>query len=297
MLSTFSIVAHDPHNGDLGVAVQSKYFSVGPIVPWAQAGVGAIATQASANVAYGPEGLRLLAEGLSPDEVIRRLTGADERREHRQLGIVDATGNAAAHTGSECLPWAGSHISRDYSVQGNILASHEVVVSMAQAFETLRGGLADRLVSTLEAGQAAGGDIRGQQSAALLVVRKGQGRGGYGDHYVELRVEDHKQPIAELRRLLNLDYSNRKAGASHALVDEGKAEEAVSAGLQAVELSPENDVAHMALCRAYHAAGDTCRAAEALQAAANLNSMTPAYVRRIPTWRFLVEDERYRQVL
>ncbi len=201
--STFSIVAHDPENGDLGVAVQSKFIAVGAVVPWARAGVGAIATQSYANPTYGREGLELLATGVNAQQTLAALVAADEGRALRQAGIVDATGNAAAYTGAECLAWAGHIIGDGFSCQGNVLVSEATVQAMAQSFRQATGELAERLVAALAAGQAAGGDRRGQQSAALLVVRAGAGYGG-ADRYIDLRVDDHPLPIEELSRLLGL---------------------------------------------------------------------------------------------
>lgn len=205
---TFSIVAFDPATGDLGVAVQSKYFGVGSVVPWAKAGVGAVATQARVKVGFGPEGLRLMEEGKSPQEVLVILLAPDLRRAQRQLGIVDARGRPAAHTGAECFDWAGHRTGEHYTVEGNLLAGEDVVNAMAAAFEKARasgeGELAEWLVAALEAGQRAGGDKRGQQSAALLVVRANGGPGGDNDRYIDLRVEDHATPISELARLLAL---------------------------------------------------------------------------------------------
>ncbi|MFB0557822.1 MAG: DUF1028 domain-containing protein [Candidatus Bathyarchaeia archaeon] len=292
-LSTFSIVTYDPANGDLGVGVQSKYFSVGPVVPWAEAGVGAIATQAWVNVSYGPKGLTLLKEGLPVEEVIRILTENDEGRERRQLGVIDANGNSASYTGSECTPWAGSRQGENYSVQGNILEGEKVVVAMAEAFESSVGELAERLVAALEAGQEAGGDARGRQSAALLVVRDGAGRAGYGDKYIDLRVEDHRTPIRELRRLLNMNFSNTQAFMAQGLMEEGKADEAMDLAFKAVELSPENDNAHMALCRAKFETGDKPGAIEAFREAVNLNEKIASYVMRSPLWIFIAEDEDF----
>ncbi len=163
-----------------------------------------MATQAWANPSYGPQGLSLLEEGLSAPEVVKRLVEADEGREHRQLGVVDARGRAAAFTGSECLPWAGHLVGQGYSCQGNILVGRETVEGMAEAFETTEGELVDRLLAALSAGQEAGGDRRGQQSAGLLVVREGGGYGGLNDRVVDLRVDDHPTPILELQRLLGL---------------------------------------------------------------------------------------------
>lgn len=202
--STFSIVAYDPKTGELGVAVQSKFLSVGAVVPWAKAGVGAIATQSYANTTYGPEGLQLMARGLDPGQVLEQLTTADPERELRQVGAVDARGRAAAFTGKKCLPWAGHVVGENFACQGNILASRRVVEDMARIFMEAEGPLAERLLAALEAGQAAGGDRRGQQSAALLVVREKGGYGGFNDRYIDLRVDDHPHPIDELKRIYEL---------------------------------------------------------------------------------------------
>ena len=208
VIATYSIVAFDPASGDLGVAVQSKFFGVGTVVPWARAGVGAIATQASANITYGPRGLDLLANGSAPEQAVRLLTETDEGRDHRQLGIVDAQGRAASHTGVKCNAWAGHIVRPNFTVQGNILAGEAVVKAMAAAYEkalTAEGSeLADWLVAALHAGEGEGGDTRGRQSSALLVVRE---KGGYGratDRYIDLRVDDHPDPNVELARLLEL---------------------------------------------------------------------------------------------
>jgi len=203
-LSTFSIVAYGPRKGEWGVAVQSKFLAAAAVVSWAQAKAGAVATQAWANASYGPQGLRLLEEGLSAEEVVKRLIEADEGREHRQLGVVDSQGGAFAFTGSECLPWAGHIVGQGYTCQGNILVGQETVEAMAKAFEETEGELADRLLASLLAGQEAGGDSRGQQSAGLLVVRKKGGYGGFTDRVIDLRVDDHPTPILELKRLLEL---------------------------------------------------------------------------------------------
>lgn len=215
-VATFSIVARDASSGDLGVAVQSKFFAVGSVVPYAQAGVGAVATQSFANVRYGPEGLALLESGMSAKETMRTLTDADEKRDRRQAGIVDANGGSASFTGEKCMDWAG-HISKPgFCVQGNILAGKAVVEAMAEAYvtawENAEGELADWLVAALRAGQAAGGDKRGRQSAALLVVREKGGYGGGNDRYVDIRVDDHAEPIEELARLLEMHKEFYKRG-------------------------------------------------------------------------------------
>ena len=201
---TFSIVARDPEAGELGIAVQSKFLAVGAVVPWAKAGVGAIATQSWANTTYGPGGLDLLASGLSAKETIVRLTADDEGRASRQVGIVAVQGEPAAFTGDDCFPWAGGHVGEHYTCQGNILVSEETVSSMARTFEQTSGHLCDRLMAALAAGQAAGGDSRGQQSAALLVVREKGGYSGFNDRFIDLRVDDHPHPIEELQRILEL---------------------------------------------------------------------------------------------
>jgi len=205
---TFSIVAFDPATGDLGVAVESKYFGVGSVVPWAKAGVGAIATQAQVKVGFGPEGLRLMEAGKSARETLDALLADDAGREVRQIGIVDAQGRTAAHTGKEAVAWAGHREGAHYTVEGNLLAGESVTPAMAEAYERAQkvegSELADWLLAALVAGQAEGGDRRGQQSAALLVVRANGGPGGDTDRYIDLRVEDHPTPITELGRLLDL---------------------------------------------------------------------------------------------
>ena len=203
---TFSIVAYDADAHEWGVATQSKFLAVGSVVPWAQAGAGAIATQSFANTSFGPRGLAMMASGLSAQEALDRLLAEDEGREHRQVGIVDSQGNAATFTGTECLAWAGGLTGKGYAVQGNILVGEATVTAMAEAFEQSRGELADRLVAALAAGQKAGGDRRGQQSAAVLVVREKGGYAGFNDRYIDLRVDDDPKPIERLQWLLVLHH-------------------------------------------------------------------------------------------
>ena len=226
-IATFSIVARDPRNGDLGVAVQSKFLAVGSVVSWARAGAGAIATQALANISYGPEGLRLLEQGLSAEAVLNQLVAADADRDHRQLGIVDRDGRAAAYTGSACLDWAGHETGDGFACQGNILAGPEVVRAMAERFRQSDGELAERLVTAMHAGQEAGGDRRGRQSAALYVARTGGSYGGLLDRYIDLRVDDHPDPIVELERILQLHrfYLTRPADDQFLPIDEAVAAE------------------------------------------------------------------------
>ncbi|RDY72643.1 DUF1028 domain-containing protein [Halobacillus sp. SY10] len=204
IIATFSICAHDPETGEWGVAVQSKFLGVGSIVPWAKAGVGAIATQALGNPQYGPDGLNLLEQGLSAEEVIERLTSEDPQKEDRQVGIVDAKGNGATFTGKECYEWAGGKVGKHYAAQGNILVNEETVTDMGEAFEHAKGSLADRLMTAIKAAQRAGGDSRGKQSAAILVVKDKAGYGELSDVAVDLRVDDHPEPIEELDRIYQL---------------------------------------------------------------------------------------------
>jgi uncharacterized Ntn-hydrolase superfamily protein len=205
VVATYSIVACDLGAGQWGVATQSKFLAVGSVVPWAAPGVGAVATQAYANPRYGPDGLQLLGEGLAAAEVIARLTDADEGRADRQLGVVDARGVGATYTGADCMEWAGGLAGPGFAAQGNILVGEETVAALATTFTATDGQpLAARLLECLAAAQAAGGDRRGQQSAALLVVEKDGGYAGLSDSLVDLRVDDHEQPVTELARLYSM---------------------------------------------------------------------------------------------
>lgn len=203
---TFSIVAWDGKVDppEWGVAVASKFLAVGAVVPWARAGAGALATQAFANLAYGPEGIGLLGDGTAAQDVVERMTSADDQREHRQLGVVDAQGRAATFTGGECFEWAGGVAGDGYCCQGNILTGSEVVERMAAAFESTSGELATRMLAALQEGDRAGGDRRGRQGASILVVREGGGYGGGVDTSVDLRVDDHTEPVGELLRLWDI---------------------------------------------------------------------------------------------
>ena len=205
-LSTFSIVAYDPQAQEWGIAVQSKFLAVGALVPWAQAGAGAVATQSYANTSYGPNGLALMAQGLSAQEALDKLIAEDEGRALRQVGLVDAQGRAATFTGEECYDWAGGVTGTYYAAQGNILVSGATVEAMAKTFEEAQGELSDRLVAALAAGQAAGGDRRGRQAAAVLVVRHEGGYGGFNDRYMDLRVDDDPEPIERLKALVDLHH-------------------------------------------------------------------------------------------
>jgi uncharacterized Ntn-hydrolase superfamily protein len=224
---TFSIVARDRATGDLAVAVQSKFLAVGAVVPWARAGIGAIATQAFANVAYGPDGLDALAAGATAEEALERLVAGDDFRAERQVGIVDAAGRAASHTGPGCFRWAGGRVGDDFAAQGNILASAAVVDALAERFMAGGRPFPELLVECLAAADAAGGDRRGRQSAALLVVRDGGGYGGGNDRWIDLRVEDHADPIGELGRILALQrlYFDRPSAEDLVPIDPALASE------------------------------------------------------------------------
>jgi uncharacterized Ntn-hydrolase superfamily protein len=205
LVSTFSIVARDPESGDLGIGVASKFLAVGAVVPWLAAGIGAVASQAWANTDFGPQGLALLQEGYSAEEALRRLVRGDREAGKRQVGIVDAYGEAAHHTGDECLEYAGAVKGDQYTVQGNLLVGPKVLAAMASAYEAhSERPLAERLMVALEAGQAVGGDRRGQQATALVVVREGSGTPGYNDRVIDLRVDDHERAVEELRRVLEV---------------------------------------------------------------------------------------------
>ena len=242
---TFSIVARDPATGEIGVAVQSHWFSVGSIVAWAEAGVGAVATQSFVEPAYGPRGLELLRAGVAAPDALKRLLEADAQRDVRQVALIDAAGRADAFTGRRAIAAAGhlvvSNERFQYSVQANLMANDRVWPAMSAAFEQAAGDLADRLLAALDAAQAAGGDIRGRQAAALLVVRaKGTGRPWAGaDRLFDLRVEDHPDPLVELRRLVRLQRAYALANRGDELVAENKVAEALSAYTAAGALAPE----------------------------------------------------------
>lgn len=239
-VNTFSIVAYDPVNGDWGVTVASRYFSVGAVVPWAEAGVGAIATQANVNVGYGPRGLELLRQGLTAKEVLDKLLAEDRfpPTDGRQVAIIDRYGNVAAYTGPKAQSWAGDKQGKTWSAQGNILAGPQVVEAMGKAFESTPGELAEKLYAALKAGDEAGGDSRGKQSASMLIVRRGGGRNINNDRYLYLNVDDNPQPIPELRRLLDLNLAQLYPGKISTLQREGKNREAREAAAKLTQYSP-----------------------------------------------------------
>lgn len=237
---TFSIVARDPATGQLGVAVQSHWFSVGSIVTWAEAGVGAIATQSFVDPAYGPRGLELMRSGLDAERALAALISVDPGQAVRQVAFVDASGKVAAHTGAGCIEAAGHLVGEGFSVQANMMTNDRVVPAMKAAYEAATGDLADRMLATLEAAQAAGGDIRGRQSAAMLIVKpEGSGR-EWADRVLELRIEDHPEPLAELARLLTVHRAYEHMNAGDLAVEHGDLEGAMAAYGAAAELLPDN---------------------------------------------------------
>lgn len=241
-INTFSIVGFDPDTGELGVAVASKFLSVGSIVPWAKAGVGAVATQSWANPVYGLRGLQLMEEGKNAEETLQILIEEDEQKEVRQAGFVDAKGNSATFTGTECYSWAGGIAGPNFACQGNILTGEDVVQAMADTFQNSKGDLASRLTQALKAGDSAGGDSRGKQSAALLVVKEQGGYGGITDRYIDLRVDDHHEPVAELQRILRLhELYFKKSAKEDILRVEGQLKEDITTYLKELEyLKQEN---------------------------------------------------------
>jgi len=236
---TFSIVARDPESGEMGVAVQSHWFSVGALVTWAEAGVGAVATQAFVEVSYGPLGLTFMRAGKSAPDALAALLAADEGRDLRQVAMVDAQGQAVAHTGARCLADAGHELGEGFSVQANMMASPNVWPAMARAYREAKGDLAEHLLAALEAGQAAGGDIRGQQSAAILITKSTSTGQSWSDTAMELRVEDHPEPIHELRRLVHLHRAYERMNYGDELLGTGQTEEALQEYRAAANMAPE----------------------------------------------------------
>ncbi|MCI4397726.1 MAG: DUF1028 domain-containing protein [Acidobacteria bacterium] len=236
---TFSIVARDPATGEMGVAVQSHWFSVGSAVPWAEAGVGAVATQSFVDQSYGPLGLDLMRAGKSAPDALKSLLAGDDGREVRQVAMIDAKGRIAVHTGAKCIPAAGHEIGEQFSVEANLMENAKVWPAMAKAYREAKGDLAERMLAALDAAQSVGGDIRGMQSAAILVV-KGQSTGKpWADTVFNLRVEDNPAPLQELRRLVRLQRAYNHASAGDDLTAAGKLDEALKEYAEAARLAPE----------------------------------------------------------
>jgi uncharacterized Ntn-hydrolase superfamily protein len=257
-VSTFSIVASDPQNGEMGVAVASRYFSVGSVVPWAMADVGAVATQANVNVGYGQQAIDLLRQGLTAQQALEKILKDDTfpGKDGRQVAIVDAKGNVAAYTGPNAPNWAGDRQGKTWSAQGNILVGPQVPEAMGKAFEGTQGELAERLFAALKAGDAAGGDSRGRQSASILVVRKRGGRNTNNDRYVYINVDDNTDPFTELRRLLNLNLASNYGDQTFKALDAGDIEKARASSQKALLYSPNSFGSHMRLAFLDYLVGD-----------------------------------------
>jgi len=237
---TYSIVAFDQETGELGVAVQSHWFSVGFLVPWAKAGIGAVATQSFVKVDYGPHGLKLMEEGMSADAALQKLVSEDEGEDVRQVAMIDVKGNVAAHTGSKCIYAAGHQIGKNYSVQANLMENETVWPAMAKAFENTEGDLADKMMATLDAAEAEGGDIRGKQSAAMLIVTGEPTGVPWKDTVLDLRVEDHPKPLEELRRLIRINRAYRHANKGDHYLELEDIEKALAEYEMAAHYYPEN---------------------------------------------------------
>jgi uncharacterized Ntn-hydrolase superfamily protein len=297
LVATFSIVGFDPETGELGIAVASKFLAVGAVVPHATAGVGAIATQAFANTSYGPEGLRLLDVGMDPHDVLEKLTSADAEKERRQVGIVGANGASATFTGKECIPWAGGKAGRYYACQGNILVCEATVDAMARAFETGEGELGVRLVKALKAGEEAGGDARGKQSAALLVVKEGGGYGGFNDRYMDLRVDDHPEPIDELERILSIQLAYSALYKAGSLRREGQMDGALEEAKRACRINPNLPEALYDLACYYSLLGEEGKAVETLERALKLEPGFKDMAKGDPDFEAIRGNERFKAML
>jgi uncharacterized Ntn-hydrolase superfamily protein len=290
-VSTFSIVAIDPQNGDLGVAVASRYFSVGAVVPWAMADVGAVATQANVNVGYGQQAIDLLRQGMSAQEALKKLLADDKfpDKDGRQVAIVDAKGNVAAHTGPHAPKWAGDRQGKTWSAQGNILVGAQVPEAMGKAFEATQGELAEKLFAALKAGDLAGGDSRGRQSASILVVRKGGGRNTNNDRYIYINVDDNPDPFTELRRLLDLNLAYNYGDQTFKALDAGNMEKARAAAQKAVGYTPNSFGSHMRLAFLSYLVGDKPASLEEFGKAKSIN---PAGFDQ--QWKEEVEFDRFK---
>ncbi len=240
-VATFSIVARDAATGELGVAVQSHWFSVGSVVPWAEAGVGAVATQSFVEPSYGPKGLALMKKGVAPKEALAQLLAADAQRDVRQVAFLDAKGRVAVHTGSKCIPGAGQRVGDGYTTEANLMLTDEVPDAMAKAFEAAKGPLAERMLAALDAAQSVGGDARGRQSAAILVVRANASDKPWTDRVVDLRIEDHPEPLVEMRRLLTLHRAYELMNRGDEALALGKLDEALKEYGSAAAMAPGND--------------------------------------------------------
>ena len=301
-VSTFSIVAVDPQNGDLGVTVASRYFSVGSVVPWAMANVGAVATQANVNVGYGQQAIDLLRQGLSAQQVLQKLQEDDKfpGKDGRQIAIVDAKGNVAAYTGPNAPKWAGDRQGKTWSAQGNILVGPQVPEAMGKAFETTQGELAEKLFAALKAGDAAGGDSRGRQSASMLVVRKGGGRNINNDRYIYINVDDNPDPFTELRRLLDLNLGYNYSDQMFKALAANDLPKAKAAAQRMNQYRPDNANGHMQLGFLDYATGDKQGSLDEFTKAKTLNKDFDRQWKEeasSPQFKTMLEDKEFLKKL
>jgi uncharacterized Ntn-hydrolase superfamily protein len=296
-LGTFSIVGADPRTGEVGVAVASKFLAVGSVVPFAQAGVGAVATQSYANTTYGPRGLEFMRQKVEPKVIIQRLTQSDPQRERRQVGIVDAQGRSATFSGSGCIRWAGGIAGKNFAAQGNILTGEAVVKAMAEAFQKTEGELAQKLMAALEAGEKAGGDSRGKQSAAILVARKNGGYGGFDDRYIDLRVDDHKEPVQELRRLLTLQLRFRMRERAYRLYEEKRYPQALRLFTQMLQETPDDPVLLYDYACVLALTGSPKAAIRNLKRAFELDRTLLNFAKDDPDLKSLRNDPEFQQLM
>jgi len=294
---TFSIVGANPRTGEVGVAVASRFLAVGSVVPFAQAGVGAIATQSYANTTYGPRGLELLRRKLAPQTILQRLTRDDPQRDLRQVGIVDAQGRSATYTGSKCIRWAGGIAGKNFAAQGNILTGEAVVQAMADAFQKTQGELALKLMAALEAGERAGGDARGKQSAAILVARKNGGYGGFDDRYIDLRVDDHPEPVQELRRLLTLQLRFRRQERAFRLYDKKQYQAAARVFAEIIREASDDANAHYNYACILALAGSPKAALRHLQRALELDPKLASLAAGDPDFESIRNTPEFQQLL
>jgi uncharacterized Ntn-hydrolase superfamily protein len=296
-LATFSIIARDPATGELGMAVQSKAFAAGNRAMTIKGGVAVIAHQASANPMYGAVGLELIATGMAPQQALEFMLRADEGRDNRQVAILDMQGRTAAWTGPSTNDWKGHKCGTNYCAQGNILAGAPVVEAMAKSFESSSGPLAERLMDALDAAQAAGGDARGMQSAAIAIVRPLAGSGGFSDRVIDVRVDDHRAPLAELRRLLKLVRSGQLIQDANRKITENNLAEATTVAQRAVEMSPENDNAWVAMANIHLRAGRKTQALEAIRRAVELNPGNKRQLPRNTNFQSLTSDPAFLAII
>ncbi len=302
-VSTFSIVAYDAAAGDWGVAVASRYFSVGSVVPWAEAGVGAVATQANVNVGYGPKGIELLKQGLTAKQVLDRLLAEDtfEGKDGRQVAIIDSKGNIAAYTGPNAPNWAGDRQGKNWSAQGNILVGPQVPEAMGRAFEATHGELAEKLWAALKAGDAAGGDSRGKQSASMLVVRKGGGRNINNDRYIYINVDDAPDPFPELRRLLDINLGLLYQEKVGKLLSANDSRGARDAAQTVVRYMPQNNQARMTLGMLEYRMGNKSAALEDLRKAQSSDATNFKHrfdqIANRPDYKSILDDKEFLKSL